>query len=186
MNKALFLDRDGVINKLIIVNNKLYPVKSLDELEILPNVDKALQEAKKLGLVIIVFTNQPDIARKTVQIKDVEEIHNYLMKRFPIDDIFMCPHDDNDNCNCRKPKPGMLFESAKKFNIDLKKSFVVGDRWKDIVAGKSAGCITFLINSNYFSEETKSKQVDYDYCVDDLYSAVKIISKLLAKERKLN
>ena len=168
-NRALFLDRDGVINKPIIKDGRISFLGNLDELHILPNVDRAIAEAKKLGLLVIIFTNQPDIARGALRKEDAEEIHSYLTTKLSIDDVYMCPHDDADNCTCRKPKHGMLSDAAVKWNIELKKSFVVGDRWKDIKAGKLAGCTTFLIDSNYYNENI---EIDYDHCVSDLYSAV--------------
>lgn len=176
MHKAIFLDRDGVINKLILRNNKPDSPKNLSELEFLPNVDLALKKAKEMGLLTIIITNQPEIARGRFLYEEVEEIHNYIKQHLLIDDIFMCPHDDVDNCNCRKPKPGMIYKAKEKWNIDLKNSFVIGDRWRDIEAGKQAGCITFLVKSEYYEE---NKNANYDYLVDDLYSAIEIISKLL-------
>ena len=179
--RALFLDRDGVINRPIFIRGRIYSPRYLNEFKVLPRVKQALEKAAKLNLKIIVFTNQPDIARGFSRKEDVEKIHGYLLKKYHVDDILVCPHDDKDRCKCRKPKPGMLFKAARKWKVDLKRSFVVGDRWKDVAAGNRAGCTTFLVNSNYYG---KDKVVECDYTVDSLYYAVDMISKTMLKQKR--
>ena len=149
MNRAVFLDRDGVLNKSIKVDGKPYPPKNLEDIEILPGVLSALMEIKKYDLKTIVITNQPDIARGKTSIGAVEEINSYLMERLPLDAFYMCPHDDSKLCNCRKPKPGLILTAAKDFRINLESSFVVGDRWRDIAAGQAAGCKCFFVDYSY-------------------------------------
>jgi D-glycero-D-manno-heptose 1,7-bisphosphate phosphatase len=181
-NRALFLDRDGVINEPIVIEGKPYSPKNLSELKFCRNVDIAIRKAKELGLLVIIFTNQPEIARGTMLKENVDKIHKYIIKLLHVDDIFMCPHDDKDDCSCRKPKPGMLYEASAKWNINLKESFVVGDRWRDIDAGKKAGCTTFLIKSDYYNDK---KPINYDYSADNLISVIEIISKLLNKKEEI-
>jgi D-sedoheptulose 7-phosphate isomerase len=147
--RAVFLDRDGVINRTFIRDGKPFPPSTLQELEILPGVPEALQELKQHGYKLLVVTNQPDVARGKQSRQTIEAMHQALSARLPLDDIFVCYHTDRDNCDCRKPMPGMLLEAARKHNIDLASSFMVGDRWRDIEAGYNAGCKTILIDYGY-------------------------------------
>ncbi|MBP1641176.1 MAG: family hydrolase [Bacteroidetes bacterium] len=147
--KAIFLDRDGVLNKALIIEGKPYPPKTKEEVEILDGVPEGLQELKKLGFILIVITNQPDVARGTTSLQFVTEINNFLKQQLIIDDFLCCYHDSVDNCNCRKPKPGMILSASKTWNIDLSKSFLIGDRWRDIDAGINAGVKTILIDYGY-------------------------------------
>jgi len=152
--KAVFLDRDGVINRAVVKDGKPYPPLSINEVEILPGVPEALEKLRNGGFLLICVTNQPDVARGTQSREAVESIHKFLLKSLCLDEILVCYHDDNDRCRCRKPLPGMLLDAAKCFSINLKESFMVGDRWKDIEAGYNAGCRTVLIEYKY--EERKS------------------------------
>lgn len=149
MQKAVFLDRDGVINASIVVDGKPYPPKSLEELKILPGVEAAIFMLKARGYLCIVITNQPDVARGKVSLESVEQLNRYLSNELRIDDFYSCYHDDKDECECRKPKPGAILDAAKKYEIDLSKSYMVGDRWRDIEAGQRAGCRTVFIDYNY-------------------------------------
>ncbi len=149
MRRAVFLDRDGVINRAVVRNGKPFPPSGLDELELMPEVQSALIALKAHGFALYVITNQPDVTRGTQTREAVENIHGVLSSSLPIDDIFVCYHDDHDECGCRKPLPGLLLEARGKHNIDLSRSFVVGDRWRDIDAGHNAGCKTVLIDYGY-------------------------------------
>jgi len=149
LRPAVFLDRDGVINRAVVRDGKPYPPSSLKELEILPQVASSLLDLKAHGFAIFVITNQPDVARGTQTREAIEAIHQALTSSLPIDNIFVCYHDDSDHCACRKPNPGLLLEAQRKHNIDLSRSFVVGDRWRDIDAGHNAGCKTVLIDYGY-------------------------------------
>jgi len=146
---AVFLDRDGVLNRAVVRDGKPYPPASLKELEILPNVASALRDLKAHGFAVYIITNQPDVARGNQTRETIEAMHKSLAASLPIDDIFVCYHDDTDNCECRKPKPGLLFEAQRKYNLDLARSYMVGDRWRDIDAGHAAGCTTILIDYGY-------------------------------------
>ena len=147
MKKAIFLDRDGVLNKLIIREGKAQAPYTLEEFELYPGVPEALRFIKAAGFLAIVVTNQPDVARGGVSIESVELINNKIKELLPIDDIQICYHTNSDNCLCRKPLPGMLLEAAQNWKIDLTQSFMVGDRYGDISAGASAGCKTILVGA---------------------------------------
>lgn len=172
--KAVFLDRDGVLNKAVIIGGKPYPPKSLEEVIIPEGVKEGLEQLKKLGYLLIVITNQPDVKRGTTTMKIVDEINDYLRQQLIIDDIFCCVHDNTDDCECRKPKPGMIFAAAKKWNIDLENSFMVGDRWKDIETGKNANIKTILIDSGY-----DEKYIVPDYSCENFIETTKIIKSLI-------
>ena len=147
--RAVFLDRDGVINRAIVRDGRPYPPETLKSFELLPGVKRTAQALRKAEFRIIVVTNQPDVATGLQQREVVEAMHQYLFFEGICDDVKVCYHIDEDNCSCRKPKPGMLFEAAREWQIDLVKSFMVGDRWRDVVAGKAAGCHTFFIDYQY-------------------------------------
>jgi len=153
MNKAVFLDRDGVLNLAIVRDGKPYSPQTLDELELAPGAAKALDELKALGFKLLVVTNQPDVAKGKTTREKVEELHRKLASELPVDEIFVCYHKDGDGCECRKPKPGMLLAGARKYNVDMNASFMVGDRWRDVEAGQSAGCRTIFVDGGY--EETQ-------------------------------
>lgn len=149
MSRAIFLDRDGVINNSIVQEGVPYAPIHLEDFKILPGVLEALLIIKKLNFKIIVVTNQPDIKTGKQKIETLNEMHNIILANLPIDKIMMCCHIDSDECSCRKPRIGMLTESAKFFDINLQESWMVGDRWRDILAGQSAGCQCFFIDFNY-------------------------------------
>lgn len=171
MNKAVFLDRDGVLNRAIVRDGKPYPPRNISELEILPGVEEALQTLHDFGYLLIVVTNQPDVARGMSSKKSVEEINGNLTSHLPIDDFKTCYHDDKDGCECRKPLPGLILNAAKEYKIDLTKSFMVGDRWRDIEAGQRAGCKSFFINNRYLEAQPERP----DFIVSSLLEAKHII-----------
>lgn len=149
LRKAVFLDRDGVINRPIIKHGKPYSPSSLEEFDILPGVGKALEKLREAGFLLICVTNQPDVARGKQSREVVDAIHRYLLESLVLDEILVCYHDDGDECGCRKPLPGLLLRAAEQYAIDLEKSFMVGDRWRDMEAGKNAGCRTIFMDYGY-------------------------------------
>lgn len=178
LRRAVFLDRDGVINQAVVRNGKPYPPDNIESLVILPGVDKALSLLKKAELLVIVVTNQPDVAKDIKKHEVVDAINNKLQTKLPIDEIIVCYHEDSDNCDCRKPRPGMLLQAATKYNIDLAASFLVGDRWKDIDAGHRVKCTTFFIDYGY--SEPKSFLATYN--IHSLFeAAIKIIDIIHAE-----
>jgi D-sedoheptulose 7-phosphate isomerase len=149
LRPAVFLDRDGVINRPVVRGGKPAPPTNVAELELLPEVACSLRDLKARGFALFIITNQPDVARGTLTREAVESIHEVLASSLPIDAIFVCYHDDADHCACRKPQPGFLLEAQRRYNVDLSRSFMVGDRWRDIDAGHNAGCTTVLIDYGY-------------------------------------
>ncbi len=156
MNRAAFLDRDGVINRVVLRNGRPYSPASVGELEVLPRVYEAIETLRRNAYLVIVVTNQPDIARGIQSREEVEAMHAKLARDLPIDDIRVCYHVDEDACPCRKPKPGMLLQAAFDWSVDLKRSFMVGDRWRDVEAGKAAGCKTILVGNGYAERKAQN------------------------------
>ena len=149
MNRAVFLDRDGVLIRSEVRAGIPRPARNEDELEILPGVAKACQDLHDAGFLLIVVTNQPEIARGTLRPETVERLNGLLRQAVALDDIRVCPHDDVDECSCRKPKPGLLVEAATVWDVDLASSFTVGDRWRDVEAGQRAGCRVAFVDHGY-------------------------------------
>ena len=159
MRQAVFLDRDGVINKALVKDGKPLPPVSLNDFELLSGVEFATHALRKAGFLIVVVTNQPDVATGVQTREVVESMHRKLYEAEICDDVKVCYHVDADACECRKPKPGMLLEAAEQWGIDLKSSFMVGDRWRDVLAGKAAGCKTFFIDYKYREQTAKCPDV---------------------------
>ena len=178
MHKAVFVDRDGVLIRAPKINNRPHSIKKLEQLKIMNGVMQGLKILKR-NFKIIMVTNQPDVHRKKVLKYDVKKINNFLKKKLELDDIYVCYHDNIHKCNCRKPNPGMLLLAKKKWNIDLKKSFLIGDRNSDIIAGQKAGCVNFFINYNYNEKLPNKKSC---YYVKSFYKAVLQIKKIAQKD----
>lgn len=166
MKRAVFLDRDGVINKPVVLDGHPFPPSSANEVEIFQGVEQSISKLKNDGFEIVVVTNQPDIARGKTDLKRVEEIHNLIQEKTNITNFYICAHDDIDNCDCRKPKIGLFLQAAFELDIDLKRSFMVGDRWKDIQAGQKAGCKCFFINYDYRELLPKPPYIDVKSIAD--------------------
>lgn len=149
LNRAIFLDRDGVLNRAFIRHGKPNPPRSLQELEILPGVCEGLRSLRGLGYFLVVVTNQPDVARGTQTRAMVEALNSVLAAALPLDEFRVCYHDDAARCTCRKPAPGLLLAAAREHAIDLGNSYIIGDRWRDIEAGQRAGCTSLFLDYNY-------------------------------------
>ena len=175
MNKAVFLDRDGVLNEIIFREGKPTSPREIGEFRLLPGVNEALRALKDRGFLVFVITNQPEIARGTLTVERLREMHHLLSQTLSIDKIYVCMHNDGDGCECRKPKPGLLLRGAEEWEIDLGASYMVGDRWKDIEAGATAGCTTILVKSPCSGEPSPGEPVQSDYVVENLLEAAKII-----------
>ncbi len=174
--KAVFLDRDGVLNEVVFhpgIKKPSSPWK-IEEFKLKKNIKKPLDELKKKGFLLFVFSNQPDISRGNIKKGTTEEINKILYNKFPIEEIVVCPHDDKDNCECRKPRPGMILKLAEKYNVDLKKSYIIGDSWKDVKAGENAGCTSILIDTIY----NHTVEIESITHADSLESAVELIKSL--------
>jgi len=170
---AVFLDRDGVINRALERDGLPYPPTSMGEFEILPGVPDACARLKAAGFLLVVVTNQPDVGRGTLKKEIVEAIHAGMCRQLPIDRVEVCYHPGQgaSDCDCRKPKPGMLLRAARELGIDLARSWMVGDRWRDIDCGHAAGCRTIFIDRDY-AEKLKQPP---DFRVKDLSAAAEII-----------
>ena len=158
VRRAVFLDRDGVINRALEHDGKPYPPTTLKEFEVLPEVPAACARLKQAGFLLVVVTNQPDVGRGTLKRETVEILHAEMCRRLPIDRVEVCCHPGRgeSECDCRKPKPGMLLRAASELGIDLAKSWMVGDRWRDVDCGHAAGCRTIFIDRSY-AEELRQK-----------------------------
>lgn len=144
---ALFLDRDGVLNKLVVRDGRLVSPRKIEDFAIVDGASTLLAAVRKFGVSCFVVTNQPDIGRGLMQLVELQKMHDQLRQHLPLTDVAYCPHDDRDGCDCRKPKPGMLCDLAGKWNVSLAQSVFIGDTERDIEAGKRAGCYTILLSS---------------------------------------
>jgi D-sedoheptulose 7-phosphate isomerase len=147
--RAVFLDRDGVLNRAILRDGLPYPPRSLQELQIIPDAHRVLTRLKEKGFLLLVVSNQPDVSRGNLDRSAVEAINSQLRSKLPLDDFFICYHDDREVCDCRKPRPGLFTRAASHYGVSLRQSYAVGDRWRDIDAGRNAGCRTVLIDCHY-------------------------------------
>jgi transaldolase len=165
--RAVFLDRDGVLNRATVSRGVPHPPSGAD-LEVLPGVAEACTRLRDAGYLLIVVTNQPDVARGTSSHAAVDALNRSLLQRLPLDDVLVCPHDDGDACGCRKPREGLLLEAARTWGIDLRRSVMVGDRWRDVEAGRRAGCATVFVDHGYAERSPQSP----DLVVRQLVEAV--------------
>lgn len=168
---AVFLDRDGVLNEVELRDGIPHPPTCAGDLRLLPGVVGACHRLRRLGFALVVVTNQPDIARGNQNRFEVDRMHDVLRRRLPLDDILVCPHDDADNCPCRKPRPGMILESAARLNLNLAASACVGDRWRDVEAAKRAGVTAIFVERGY----AERRPTDADAVVASLPDAVRFI-----------
>jgi D-glycero-D-manno-heptose 1,7-bisphosphate phosphatase len=171
MRPAVFLDRDGVISCPIIRGGRPFPPRSLAELRLLPGVREALRDLKAGGYCLVVVTNQPDIARGTARRAVVNGMNDWLKSVLPLDAVLTCAHDDDDQCQCRKPLPGLITQAARELRVECTASYMIGDRWRDIEAGRRAGCKTFFIDRGYDEQAPES----CDFRVGSLPDAARII-----------
>ena len=177
--RAVFLDRDGVINRAVVRNGLPFSPTSTDELKLLPNVGKACELLKANGFKLIIVTNQPEVGRGTLDQERVEEINRKISESLPIDRIEVC-YDSDDSSEFRKPNPGMLRRAARDMDVDLEQSFMVGDRWRDIDCGHAAGCRTIFIDHGYSESLRKSPH----HRAKDLLEAAQIIVQVAAPVAK--
>ncbi|MEX2528462.1 MAG: HAD-IIIA family hydrolase [Gemmatimonadota bacterium] len=169
--RAVFLDRDGVINHAPLRHGRPYPPATLEEFEVLPGVPEALRALHEAGFLLIVATNQPDVTNGLQRYETVELMHQRLRETLPLDEIKVCYDMESPVSTRYKPQPGMLLEAARERNIDLPASYMVGDRWRDVGAGKRAGCFTVFIDRDYAEPLTEIP----DATCTDLPQAVAII-----------
>ena len=172
----MFLDRDGVLNRTTVRDGTPYPPMRAEDVEVLPGVAEALNRLARHGLPLIVVTNQPDVARGAQRREVVEQINVRLACELPeLTAFYVCYHDNKDACDCRKPGAGLLKQAAAEHGIELAGSFMVGDRWSDVVAGAAVGCKTFLLDVPY----SQCHRCTPDHVVADLPEAAERILSLL-------
>jgi D-glycero-D-manno-heptose 1,7-bisphosphate phosphatase len=176
-NKAVFLDRDGVLVKSFVKKGKAYAPIRFKDFKIYKDSEKCIKKLKSHGFMTIVVTNQPDVGKKLISEETLRKMHTLLKKKTKISKIYTCIHTSEQKCKCRKPMSGMLIEAAKVDQINLKKSYMIGDRSMDILCGSRVGCKTIFINRNY-KEKKPTKQIA---SVRNLMEATKCIINKLEK-----
>jgi D-glycero-D-manno-heptose 1,7-bisphosphate phosphatase len=167
---AIFLDRDGVLNRVVWRNGRPASPRGVNELVIEPEANKALTRLKSLGFRLFAVTNQPDVRRGLMSAGALQQIHHSLARQLPIDEVAACLHDNADNCICRKPKPGLILDLAARHKIDLTRSWSVGDQDRDIASAHAAGCRAVLLARPYNSGRGA------EHVVGTLLHAVDVIS----------
>lgn len=163
---AVFLDRDGVLNAVIERDGRPESPRRIDEFRLVSDARDAVARLKAAGFPVFVVTNQPDVARGLLPAGELEAMMNVLTAELGVDDAAVCPHDDRHACGCRKPLPGLLNGLADRWDIDLSRSFMVGDTWRDVAAGRAAGCRSILLRT-WYNQDARG-----DMDVDDLSGAV--------------
>jgi D-glycero-D-manno-heptose 1,7-bisphosphate phosphatase len=163
---AVFLDRDGVINRPLVVDGSPRAPSSVDGLVLLPMVAQACERLRGAGLLLVVVTNQPEVARGTLTAETLEAMHRTLRSRLSVDAVLTCPHDEGDGCGCRKPAPGLLLQAARRWQVDMALSVMVGDRWRDVEAGRAAGCATVWVRQQYREPRPTSPDLTVGRLVD--------------------
>jgi len=173
--RAVFLDRDGVLNRPVVRDGLPFPPASLGEFQLYPDVAEGCQQLKEAGFLLVVVTNQPDVGRGTQSRESVEAIHAKLRADIPaLDGVEVCFHAGSSHgepCDCRKPKPGMLLRAAATHGIDLKRSYLIGDRWRDVDCAHAAGCRAVFIDHGY----REALRENPDFTVTTFREAVAII-----------
>lgn len=145
----MFLDRDGVLNEVRFVDGVASTPRSIGDLVVAPSTADELARLRAAGFALIVVSNQPDVARGGLRADDLAALHAALAERLPLDAVYVCPHDRQDGCGCRKPKPGLIQQAAADWGIDLTRSYLVGDRWVDLAAAQSAGVDGILLECSW-------------------------------------
>ena len=174
---AVFLDRDGVLNEVDVRDGTPHPPSGVEQLRLLPGVVEACYRLRELGFALVVVTNQPDIARGKQTRDEVDRMHDALRARLPLEEIVVCAHDDVDDCPCRKPRPGMILDAAARLDLDLEESVCIGDRWRDVEAGKRAGVLAIFVDRGY----GERRPADADAIVGSLPAAVEVIESQRVK-----
>jgi D-glycero-D-manno-heptose 1,7-bisphosphate phosphatase len=169
---GVFLDRDGVLNAAIVREGRPHPPGAVDQVVIIEGVREACRSLSDAGLLLIMVTNQPDIARGTTTWVTVNAINRHLLRELGLNGAFVCPHDDADGCGCRKPQPGLLLDAAARMGVDLAQSVIVGDRWRDIEAGRRAGVTTVWVRSTYEERAPTAP----DHVVEGLIDVVPLVT----------
>ena len=172
MKRAVFIERDAVLNEVRVGPKQQITPMTLEEFKVIESAQAPLVKLKTAGFVLIVTTNQPGLSRGYQSRRELDRMHDVLRRSFPLDDIMVCPHDESDHCPCRKPRPGLLIEAAFKWHLNLDQSFVVSNKWQDAEAARTAGCTSLLLKSPFVG------QVHHDFVLSDLSTIVDKILRL--------
>src|SRR5438552_18658703 len=172
MKRAVFIERDAVLNEVRSGPKQQITPLTLEEFKVIESAQAPLGKLKAAGFVLIVTTNQPGLSRGYQSRRELDRMHDLLRRSFPLDDIMVCPHDESDHCPCRKPRDGLLLEAAFKWHIDLDRSYVVSDKWQDAHAAHVAGCTSLLLRSPWIG---KGHQ---DFVLSNLSEVVQKIHQL--------
>ena len=170
MKRAVFIERDAILNEVRSGPKQQISPLTLEEFKVIASAEGPLKKLKAAGFLLIVTTNQPGLSRGYQSRRDLDRMHDILRRTFPLDDIMVCPHDENDHCPCRKPRPGLLIEAAFKWHLNLDHSFVISNKWQDAEAARTAGCTSLLLKSPWVG------QVHHDFVLSDLAT---IVDKIL-------
>ncbi len=155
----MFLDRDGVLAREIVRNGTAYAPTRVEDFVLVPEAGAQVQRLRDAGFLCVVFTNQPELANGELVPADLDEMHRRLRAAVPLDDVYVCPHDKSELCRCHKPSLGMIEDAVARWDIDLASSYVIGDRWRDVDAGRAAGCYSVLIERPYSAATWASARV---------------------------
>ena len=147
--RAVILDRDGVLNQATVVDGKPYAPRTLDDFKLVAGVHESISLLRNAGFLLVVATNQPDVGAGIASREAVEAMNERLVREGLCDAVYVCFHTDADRCACRKPRAGMLLNAALDYGIDLEASYAIGDRWRDVSAAKSVGCLSIFIDFGY-------------------------------------
>ena len=175
MKTAVFIERDAILNEVKVGPKQQICPCTVEEFKVIRQNIEPLKQLKEAGLLLIATTNQTGVSRGTLTRRELDRMHDVLRRHFPLDDIMLCAHDESDRCPCRKPKPGLLIESAFKWKIDLDHSYVISDKWQDAEAARTAGCTSLLIQSPWIGP------VHHDFILPDLASVAAKILQLIRK-----
>jgi D-glycero-D-manno-heptose 1,7-bisphosphate phosphatase len=176
MKKAVFIERDGILNEVKPgPKNPIIPL-AMEEFKLCKESEPALRKLKEAGFVLIVTTNQPGLSQGYLNRRELDRMHDMVRRSFPIDDLMVCPHDEEDHCPCHKPRPGLFIEAAFKWHLNLDHSFVISDKWQDAEAARTAGCTSLLLKSPWVGN------VHHDFVMKDIDS---IAAKILSLKEKV-
>ena len=176
MKRAVFIERDAILNEVRTGPKQQITPISLEEFKVISAAAEPLKKLKAVGFVLIATTNQPGLSRGYQSRGELDRMHNLLCRTFPLDDIMLCPHDEADHCPCRKPRPGLLIEAGFKWHLNLDHSYVISDKWQDAEAARTAGCTSLLIKSPWIGD------VHRDFVLPNLSA---IVDKILRLKQQL-
>jgi len=176
MKRAIFIERDAILNEVRIGPKHQISPLTMEEFKIIAEAEPALRKLKSAGFLLIATTNQPGLSRGYQSRRELDRMHDALRRTFPLDDIMVCPHDESDHCPCRKPRPGLLVEASFKWHVNLDQSYVISDKWQDSEAARTAGCTSLLIKSAY------NGNAHHDFVLPDLNA---ILGKILSLRPEL-